>query len=89
MNNSKKIPKILMKSKKTYSKKIVNKAEELLQWYFNLTDHLTYMQALECVQKLIEESLKHFPMYTGDLNREWKYWNEMKEYINEQIEERQ
>ena len=75
--------------KQTYSVGCVRKAEDLLQWYFQLTDHLTYIQALECVQKLIEETLKEIPMYIGELNPKWGLWDEMRQYINEQIEDRQ
>lgn len=39
-------------------------------------------QAKECSLLHVDEILKEIPMYTGNLNPRWKFWNDVKDELN-------
>ena len=39
------------------------------------------VDAKQCASICVEEILKAIPMYTGNLNPTWKYWNEVKQEL--------
>lgn len=43
--------------------------------------HVDQLLAEKCAIIATEEVLKAIPMYTGNLNPKWKYWNDVKEEI--------
>jgi hypothetical protein len=40
-------------------------------------------QALEAAIICVDQVIEVIPMYTGNLNPKWKYWNEVKNHLNQ------
>jgi hypothetical protein len=63
-----------------------DKAEELIMRFNPMTytavhAHKTpyeYQDAIKCAKIAVDEILKEIPMYIGELNPKWKYWNDVK-----------
>lgn len=70
--------------------KAKDKAKEIYEKFSPLADFwdcrndvpLDEDNAKECCLILCDEILKEIPMYTGNLNPKWKFWNDVKEEIN-------
>ena len=70
------------------------KADELIEKFLNQPIHfpyidtvdkqcigsgyMTYYSAIKCAIIAVDEILNAIPMYTGNLNQTWKYYNEVK-----------
>lgn len=57
------------------------KAKELVHKYWNSQKNMTYKMAIKCALIAVDEIIEEVPMYTGNLNPKWKYWNEVKTEI--------
>ena len=52
------------------------KAKELIEKYTFINGNSFF--AKDCAMIAVDEILKAIPMYTGNLNQTWKYYNEVK-----------
>ena len=64
------------------------KATELTEKYIcyvaegnGMQPHVIKYRAKQCALICCEEILKEIPMYTGNLNPNWNFWQEVKEEI--------
>ena len=64
------------------------KATELIEQFCTLDEYdavndipIYTHNTKQCALICCEEILKEIPMYTGNLNPKWKYWQEVKEEI--------
>lgn len=64
---------------------VVEKAAKLITQfsvqlpYYTKKDNMR--KSVKCALICVEEILQAIPMYTGNLNPTWKYWNEVKEEL--------
>ena len=58
------------------------KALELIQGFYLYTSRIN--NAIDCAIDCADEVLKAIPMYVGELNPKWKYWNDVKQEILKQ-----
>ena len=64
-----------------------DKAVQLFNKYFNLfavdlENTISKYEAAECAKIAVEEIIKVIPMYVGNLNPLWKYWDNVRTELN-------
>ena len=67
----------------TEIKKAKEKAKELTEvmYAWNQTES-AIVAAKECAIIVVDQIIKEIPMYTGNLNPKWEYWQAVKDEIN-------
>ena len=60
------------------------KADAIIKkfWMKNKNGQDSYGVAVENAKIAVEEILKVIPMYVGNLNPQWKFWDEVKTELN-------
>ena len=67
------------------------KANELIEEYLSLNDNFNKpiitdeQDAVKCAIVAVDEILKAIPMYTGNLNPTWKFYNEVKQQLENEL----
>ena len=66
-----------------YSVKKTEISKETMQYEFSYK--IKRELAIECAIVAVDEILKAIPMYTGNLNPTWKFYNEVKQQLENEL----